>query len=148
MCIHYHHLSTMKLSAFVSVGLFQAEGLGNKSQIHWCVLKHFLLSLCYFSHVSASDKFFLADPTYMIRAIPANASDNVYCTLLAQSAVHGAMAGYTGFTVGSVNGRHAYIPFQVMSLTSLSQNSVNQKILKEKDRNFVLLPPKQSLSEG
>ncbi|KAL9247373.1 hypothetical protein vseg_020813 [Gypsophila vaccaria] len=52
------------------------------------------------------------DPTYMIRAIPANASDNVYCTLLAHSAIHGAMAGYTGFTVGPVNGRHAYIPFQ------------------------------------
>ncbi|KAM7509618.1 hypothetical protein LguiA_020071 [Lonicera macranthoides] len=51
------------------------------------------------------------DPTYMIRAVPSNASDNVYCTLLAQSAVHGAMAGYTGFTVGSVNGRNAYIPF-------------------------------------
>ncbi|CAN6456865.1 unnamed protein product [Victoria cruziana] len=50
------------------------------------------------------------DPTYMIRAIPSNASDNVYCTLLAHSAVHGAMAGYTGFTVGPVNGRHAYIP--------------------------------------
>ncbi|KAG7021907.1 ATP-dependent 6-phosphofructokinase 7, partial [Cucurbita argyrosperma subsp. argyrosperma] len=40
------------------------------------------------------------DPTYMIRAIPSNASDNVYCTLLAQSAVHGAMAGYTGYTSG------------------------------------------------
>ncbi|XP_021749758.1 ATP-dependent 6-phosphofructokinase 3-like [Chenopodium quinoa] len=52
------------------------------------------------------------DPTYMIRAVPANASDNVYCTLLAQSAVHGAMAGFTGFTVGPVNSRHAYIPFQ------------------------------------
>ncbi|CAL9084369.1 unnamed protein product [Musa textilis] len=51
------------------------------------------------------------DPTYMIRAIPSNASDNVYCTLLAQNAVHGAMAGYTGFTVGVVNGRHTYIPF-------------------------------------
>ncbi|KAF5481920.1 hypothetical protein F2P56_002532 [Juglans regia] len=51
------------------------------------------------------------DPTYMIRAVPSNASDNVYCTLLAHSAVHGAMAGYTGFTVGPVNGRHAYIPF-------------------------------------
>ncbi|KAK8553495.1 hypothetical protein V6N13_062299 [Hibiscus sabdariffa] len=51
------------------------------------------------------------DPTYMIRAIPSIASDNVYCTLLAHSAVHGAMAGYTGFTVGPVNGRHAYIPF-------------------------------------
>uniref|UniRef100_A0A0D9WDM4 ATP-dependent 6-phosphofructokinase n=1 Tax=Leersia perrieri TaxID=77586 RepID=A0A0D9WDM4_9ORYZ len=51
------------------------------------------------------------DPTYMIRAVPANASDNVYCSLLAHSAIHGAMAGYTGFTVAPVNGRHAYIPF-------------------------------------
>ncbi|XP_078168560.1 ATP-dependent 6-phosphofructokinase 6-like isoform X4 [Carex rostrata] len=51
------------------------------------------------------------DPTYMIRAIPSNASDNVYCTLLAHSALHGAMAGYTGFCVGQINGRHAYIPF-------------------------------------
>ncbi|KAF5731044.1 Phosphofructokinase 4 [Tripterygium wilfordii] len=50
------------------------------------------------------------DPTYMIRAIPSNASDNIYCTLLAHSAVHGAMAGYTGFTVGPVNCKHAYIP--------------------------------------
>ncbi|XWS72122.1 hypothetical protein CRYUN_Cryun02cG0013200 [Craigia yunnanensis] len=40
-----------------------------------------------------------------------NASDNVYCTLLAQSVVHGAMAGYTGFTSGLVNGRQTYIPF-------------------------------------
>jgi 6-phosphofructokinase len=56
--------------------------------------------------------FFYVDPTYMIRAIPSNASDNVYCTLLAHSAIHGAMAGYS-FTVGMVNGRHAYIPFHV-----------------------------------
>ncbi|KAK9947874.1 hypothetical protein M0R45_003472 [Rubus argutus] len=55
------------------------------------------------------------DPTYMIRAIPSNGSDNVYCTLLAQSAVHGAMAGYTGFTVGPVNGRHSYIPFHTIN---------------------------------
>jgi 6-phosphofructokinase 1 len=59
------------------------------------------------------------DPTYMIRAIPSNASDNVYCTLLAQSAVHGAMAGYSGFTVGPVNSRHAYIPIsQVTEVTN------------------------------
>ncbi|KAM0956616.1 hypothetical protein ACFX2A_025365 [Malus domestica] len=50
-------------------------------------------------------------PTYMIRAIPSNASDNVYCTLLAHSAIHGVMAGYMGFAVGPVNERHAYIPF-------------------------------------
>lgn len=51
----------------------------------------------------------------MIRAIPSNASDNVYCTLLAQSAVHGAMSGFTGFTCGVVNGRHTFIPLNVSS---------------------------------
>ncbi|KAM3411895.1 hypothetical protein ACQJBY_003520 [Aegilops geniculata] len=56
------------------------------------------------------------DPTYMIRAIPSNAADNVYCTLLAHSAIHGAMAGYS-FTVGMVNGRHAYIPFYRVTST-------------------------------
>ncbi|KAL8152200.1 hypothetical protein V2J09_009960 [Rumex salicifolius] len=50
------------------------------------------------------------DPTYMIRAVPANATDTLYCTLLAHSAIHGAMAGYTGFVAGRVNGNYAYIP--------------------------------------
>ncbi|CAO2829518.1 unnamed protein product [Amaranthus hypochondriacus] len=50
------------------------------------------------------------DPTYMIRAVPANATDNLYCTLLAYSAIHGVMAGYTGFVAGKVNGNYAYIP--------------------------------------
>lgn len=67
------------------------------------------VSGCYFSY----NTFLSADPTYMIRAIPSNASDNIYCTLLAHSAVHGAMAGYSGFTVGPVNSRHAYIPISV-----------------------------------
>ncbi|KAL4178598.1 hypothetical protein AMTRI_Chr13g83070 [Amborella trichopoda] len=61
------------------------------------------------------------DPTYMIRAIPSNASDNIYCTLLAHGAVHGAMAGYTGFTIGPVNNRHAYIPISCVTET---QNKV------------------------
>nr|AIE47272.1 phosphofructokinase [Hevea brasiliensis] len=61
------------------------------------------------------------DPTYMIRAIPSNASDNIYCTLLAHSAVHGAMAGYTGFTVGPVNSKHAYIP---IARVTEAQNTV------------------------
>ncbi|MCO5554410.1 hypothetical protein L7F22_007940 [Adiantum nelumboides] len=62
------------------------------------------------------------DPTYMIRAIPSNAADNVYCTLLAQFGIHGAMAGYSGFTVGPVNGRHCYIP--ILRVTE-TQNRVN-----------------------
>ncbi|KAK9099202.1 hypothetical protein Syun_026247 [Stephania yunnanensis] len=70
------------------------------------------------------------DPTYMIRAVPSNASDNVYCTLLAHSALHGAMAGYTGFTVGPVNGRHAYIPFHIKSSVVLSLDHQGQDFLR------------------
>lgn len=71
------------------------------------------------------------DPTYMIRAIPSNASDNVYCYLLAQSAIHGAMAGYTGFTVGPVNGKHAYIP--------ISRITETQNRVKTTDRMWARL---------
>ncbi|XP_068657942.1 uncharacterized protein [Aristolochia californica] len=39
------------------------------------------------------------DPTYMIRVIPSTASNNIYCTLLAHSAVHGAITGYSGQVV-------------------------------------------------
>ncbi|WZZ36329.1 hypothetical protein YC2023_019730 [Brassica napus] len=39
--------------------------------------------------------------------------DNIYCTLLARSVVHGAMAGYTGYTSGLINGRPTNIPYNV-----------------------------------
>jgi 6-phosphofructokinase 1 len=55
------------------------------------------------------------DPTYMIRSIPANAYDNAYCSALAQSAVHGAMAGYTGITVGKMYERHVYLPIHAIT---------------------------------
>merc|ERR1719329_607937 len=55
------------------------------------------------------------DPTYTIRAIPANANDSVYCTVLAQQSVHGAMAGYTGITVAKVNERFVYLPISLIT---------------------------------
>lgn len=38
------------------------------------------------------------DPSYMVRSVAANAEDSLYCLQLAQNAVHGSMAGYTGFS--------------------------------------------------
>lgn len=58
------------------------------------------------------------DPSYMIRSVPANASDSLYCMLLAQNAVHGAMAGYTSFSVGLVNNRVVFIPIPRLVSTS------------------------------
>lgn len=64
------------------------------------------------------------DPTYMIRAVPANATDNSYCTLLAHSAIHGVMAGYTGFVSGPINGNYAYIQLEEVAQ---AKNEVNTK---------------------
>uniref|UniRef100_A0A7S1CPN8 Phosphofructokinase domain-containing protein n=1 Tax=Bicosoecida sp. CB-2014 TaxID=1486930 RepID=A0A7S1CPN8_9STRA len=58
------------------------------------------------------------DPSYMIRSVKANASDSLYCMLLAQNVVHGVMAGYTGFSVALVNNRLVYLP-----MTSITKNS-------------------------
>ncbi|CAE8600555.1 unnamed protein product [Polarella glacialis] len=56
------------------------------------------------------------DPTYMIRAIPANAFDSQYCAILAQHAVHGALAGYSGVTVGKIHERFVYLPIHAITM--------------------------------
>lgn len=58
------------------------------------------------------------DPSYNVRSVPANAADSLYCTQLAQNAVHGCMAGYTGFSTGLVNNRTVYIPIPLLTATS------------------------------
>ncbi len=50
------------------------------------------------------------DPSYIIRSAPANANDSLFCNLLAQHAVHGAMAGRTSFLVGYWNSHFTLIP--------------------------------------
>ena len=50
------------------------------------------------------------DPSYIIRAVPANAQDNFYCSQLAQHAVHAAMAGKTGMLVGRWHGAFVHLP--------------------------------------
>lgn len=54
----------------------------------------------------------------MIRSVPANAADSLYCMLLGQNAVHGAMAGYTGFTVGLSANRVVYFPIEAITRNS------------------------------
>jgi 6-phosphofructokinase 1 len=53
------------------------------------------------------------DPGYVIRSVPANGWDAVYCLRLAQAAVHAAMAGRTAMVVGRWHGRFVHIPIPV-----------------------------------
>jgi len=61
------------------------------------------------------------DPSYMIRSVPANATDTLYCMQLGQNAVHGTMAGYTGFSVGLCNNKMCFLPIPELVATSPRQ---------------------------
>ena len=54
------------------------------------------------------------DPTYVVRAVPANEYDCNLCAKLAESAVHCAFAGYTNFSVGIINNKPCMIPSELM----------------------------------
>lgn len=55
------------------------------------------------------------DPGYIIRSVPANASDSLYCGILAKYAVHAAMAGKTGMVVGLVNDARVHLPLRTVA---------------------------------
>jgi 6-phosphofructokinase 1 len=50
------------------------------------------------------------DPSYIIRAAPANSKDAIYCGSLAEHAAHAGMAGRTGCVVGRWNDRFTLVP--------------------------------------
>lgn len=54
------------------------------------------------------------DPSYLIRSTTANAEDSVFCSELAQHAVHAAFSGRTAMLIGTWNNHFVHLP---MSLT-------------------------------
>ncbi|MBA7585067.1 ATP-dependent 6-phosphofructokinase [subsurface metagenome] len=53
------------------------------------------------------------DPSYLVRSVPANANDSIYCMQLAQNAVHAAMAGKTGLIIGRWNAHFTHVPIKL-----------------------------------
>ncbi|MEM7179643.1 MAG: ATP-dependent 6-phosphofructokinase [Spirochaetota bacterium] len=53
------------------------------------------------------------DPSYIIRSVPANEEDAVFCSFLAQNAVHAGMAGKTAMVVGMWNNVFTNIPIKL-----------------------------------
>jgi 6-phosphofructokinase 1 len=50
------------------------------------------------------------DPSYMIRSLPANANDRVFCNFLGRNAVHAGMAGKTKLLIGHWNNSFVHVP--------------------------------------
>ena len=53
------------------------------------------------------------DPSYLVRSVPANAHDAIYCMQLAQNSVHAGMAGKTGMIVGLWNSNFIHVPIKL-----------------------------------
>ncbi|MEW6658626.1 MAG: ATP-dependent 6-phosphofructokinase [Thermodesulfobacteriota bacterium] len=52
------------------------------------------------------------DPSYLIRSMPANYNDSIYCGFLGQNAAHAGMAGKTALLVSRWHGHYVHIPIK------------------------------------
>lgn len=69
----------------------------------------------YFEDIGMEINLKYIDPSYMIRSVPANASDSNYCGALGQYAVHAGMAGKTGMLVGLMKDEYVHLPLSVVT---------------------------------
>jgi 6-phosphofructokinase 1 len=52
------------------------------------------------------------DPSYLVRSVPANAHDAIFCMRLGQNAVHAGMAGKTAMLVSRWHGHFVHVPIK------------------------------------
>lgn len=98
-------------------------------------LKDGIAKYCKNQGIDATLKY--VDPTYMIRSIAANSADRKLCTMLAQAAVHGSFAGFTGFSVGLVSNQIAYLPVDLMTKIYEGKNASPGQRKVDVDNNMM-----------
>ncbi len=52
------------------------------------------------------------DPSYIIRSLPSNANDSVFCGFLGRDAVHAGMAGKTNLLISFWNNHYVHVPME------------------------------------
>lgn len=68
----------------------------------------------YFSQQNFEINLKYIEPSYLIRSVPANASDSIYCSLLGQYSVHAAMSGKTGLLVALRKDEYVHLPLSAV----------------------------------
>lgn len=72
-------------------------------------------------HFAARDKpayIKYIDPSYLVRSVPANTSDSLYCDSLARHAVHAALAGKTDVLIGYWHNVFIHVPIPAVTRRS------------------------------
>ncbi len=64
----------------------------------------------YFESKNIKTSLKYIDPSYMIRSVPANANDHIFCSFLGRDAVHAGMSGKTRLLIGHWNNCFVHIP--------------------------------------
>lgn len=81
--------------------VLQDVGLYLKGEItQWFESKNIPISLKYI------------DPSYIIRSLPANSNDSVFCGFLGREAVHAGMAGKTKLLISTWNNQYVHVPME------------------------------------
>jgi 6-phosphofructokinase 1 len=62
------------------------------------------------------------DPSYMIRSLPADSNDSVFCVMLGQNAVHAGLSGRTNMVIGYWSQYFVHVPIE---LTVLKRKKVD-----------------------
>jgi 6-phosphofructokinase 1 len=76
-------------------------------------LKQAISSYFAAKNIEVSIKY--VDPSYMIRSLPANANDRVFCNFLGRNAVHAGMAGKTSMLIGHWNNQFVHVPMKLIA---------------------------------
>lgn len=59
---------------------------------------------------ASGGRSFYIDPSYIIRSVPADPNDHIFCGRMARDAVHTAMRGYSGVCVGPMHNIMVIVP--------------------------------------
>lgn len=86
----------------------------------------------YFRKIKTDINLKYIEPSYLIRSVPANASDGIYCNSLGQYAVHAGMAGKTGILVALFRNEYVHLPLSVVSSSRKinPQDDIWQRVLQ------------------
>ena len=98
------------------------------------------------NNIKASIKYI--DPSYIIRSAPANPVDSIFCNQLALAAVHGAMAGKTGFVVGQRSDKIVYLPIPLVTAERKKINVEGDLWLNVLESTGQPISMKNAASEG
>ncbi len=93
-----------RTNAIDASGNIELADIGRYLQHHICN---------YFKKKNVEINLKYIDPSYIIRAAPANTTDSVYCERLGSNVVHAAMTGRTEVLIGLVNDRYVHIPIRL-----------------------------------